>query len=238
MSSSMNSPLKAVNTADAAKRWYNDLVISRDPDHLFFMDDFDRVAFDSATDHRWTEVKDSGASVAIEADTVGGWVNLISAATTDADGASIQGNEIYKIAAGRIIHVEAKVKFHDADDCDFWFGLSENFATNPEAVFTSPDRIGFQINEGNASVLCKTELNATETSTDSGVDAADDTEMILGFKVIGVDAVEFYVNRALVATHAANIPTDELALGLAHVSGSATGTFILHCDYIMAAMSR
>ena len=238
MSSNIDSPLRAVNTANAAKMWYNDLVISRDPDHLYFMDDFDRVALDSATDHRWEEVKDSGASVAIEVDTVGGWVNLVSAATTDGDGASIQGNAIYKAATGRFIHVEAKVKYHDANDCDFFFGLTESFATNPEAVLTESNRIGFQIVEGDASVLCKTEATDVETSTDSQVDAADDTEMTLGIRVIGTGIVEFYVNRILRATHTTNIPTANLALALAHISGSVTGTFILHCDYITASMTR
>jgi len=238
MSSNFDPPILGVNTADDAKEWYNNLPLTWDPDYMHFMDDFDRIAFDSGTDHRWTVVADTGASVAIEADTVGGRVNLASAATTDGDGASIQGNEIYAVEAGRYIHLETLVEYHDADDCDFFFGLSENFSTNPEAVLTASNRIGFQITEGDASVLCITESGDAETSTDSQEDAADATEMTLGIRCIGTDIVEFYVNRIKVATHTTNIPTANMALAMAHISGSATGTFILHCDYIWATMTR
>lgn len=241
MSSGFDLPIVGRNTADEAKEWFNDLPLPGHPDYVHFMDDFLRVAFDDATAGdrtRWTQINDTGASLGIEADTRGGWATLNSQATTDNNGCSIQGNEIWAVAADKYLHVEAKLKFHDADDCDFFFGLSENFATNPEAVLSAANRIGFQVDEGNASILCKTESGGTETSTDSGVDAADDTEVTLGIRCHGTGLVEFYVNRTKVATHASNIPTANMALALAHLSGSATGTFIMEVDYIAAAMER
>ena len=88
------------------------------------------------------------------------------------------------------------------------------------------------------SILCKTESGGTETSTDSGVDLEDDTDVILGFRVNGTGTVEFYVNRNLVATHTTNITTTELALAAMSVSGSATGTRSTKIDYIFAAATR
>ena len=79
------------------KKWFKDLPIDKNPDYVVYFDDFDRVGFDSATGHRWTVVKDSGASVAIAADQLNGLLNLSSAGTTDNDGASIQKNEIFHL---------------------------------------------------------------------------------------------------------------------------------------------
>ena len=114
---------------------------------------------------------------------------------------------------------------------DAFVGLVQNFATNPENILTASNRIGFQINDGDASILCKTEAADTETNTDSGVDAANATDVTVGFKVIGTSSVEFYVNRQLVATHTTNIPTTELAFGLFELSGSVTGTMSMSVDY-------
>ena len=72
------------------KKWFENLQIDKNPDYVVYFDDFDRIGFDSNTGHRWTVVKDSGASVAIAADQLNGLVNLNSTATTDNDGASIQ----------------------------------------------------------------------------------------------------------------------------------------------------
>ena len=217
--------------------WGTDLTIAANNDVVVYMDDFLGIALDATND--WdAPVKDSGASAAIVADTVNGLLGLNSAATTDDDGASIQGNEVFKAASGKVIWFETILQNNDADQSDICVGLTVNFATNPEAMLAAADRIVFQVDDGNASILCKTESGGTETSTDSGVDLEDDTDVILGFRVNGTGTVEFYVNRNLVATHTTNIPTTELALAAMSVSGSATGTRSTKIDYIFAAATR
>ena len=68
---------------------------------------------------------------------------------------------------------------------------------------------------------------------------ASGTAVTLGFHVKSTGSVEFFVNRALVATHTTNIPDDEnLALGAMQLSGSATGTKSMNVDYIFAAQTR
>lgn len=205
-------------------------------DHVMIFDDFTGVVLDSTND--WTVVKDSGAAVAIVADTAGGELALTSAATTNDDGASIQGNEIFLPASGRTIWFAARVKNSKVDQSDMFFGLTQNFATNPEAVLTASNRIGFQIDDGGASVLCKTEASDTETSTDSGADMVNDTYVNLALKVSGTSAVEFFVNGALVATHSTNIPTTELAPAAFSLSGDNLGTRVTTLDYILAAATR
>ena len=207
------------------------------PDYFVQSDDFVAVALDST--NAWTVVKDAGASVAIVADTVGGELAITSTATTDDDGGSIQGNEIFSVDADKNVWFQTRVKCNDADQTDLCFGLTVNFATNPEAMLTAADRIVFQVNDGNASILCKTEKDGTETSTDSGVDLADSTYIELAFRVTSTNAVYFFINSQLVATHTTNIPDDEnLAIGAMSVSGNDTGTRVTTLDYIMAAQTR
>lgn len=219
---------------------YKDLLsqpIALNPDYFTYVDDFLGIAIDTTND--WTVVKDSGASVAIVADTVGGELGLNSTATTDNDGASIQKNETFSVDASKNLFFQTRLKCNDADQTDICVGFTVNFATNPEAMLTAADRIVFQVDDGNASILCKTEKDGTETSTDSGIDLADDTYVKLGIAVAGTGSAKFYINDLLVATHSANIPDDEnLTIAAMSVSGSASGTRITTLDYMMASQTR
>ncbi len=82
------------------------------------------------------------------------------------------------------------------------------------------------------------ESGDTETSTDSGQDAVDATDVVLGFRVDGLGIVEFYIDRILVATHTTNIPTANLAPAVFHLSGNATGTKSSVWTYLFYCMSE
>jgi len=221
------------------KKWFENLPIDKNPDYVVYFDDFDRIGFDSNTGHRWTVVKDSGASVGIAADQLNGLVNLTSAGTTDNDGASIQKNEIFQVQANKDLWFETKVRTSDVTDTDLCFGFTVNFTTNPEAMLTAADRIVFQKDDGDASILCKTEKDGTETSTDSGIDMTNDTDVTLSIRCQSTGKVDFFVNRKLVATHTDNIPTDEiLTIAAMSLSGNATGTKVTSIDYMFAASDR
>ncbi len=224
---------------DGQRQWFENLPIDRNPDYLVYMDDFTGIALDSTND--WTVIKDSSASAGIAADVVGGAVTLSSQATTDNDGASIQGNEIFAVATDKDIWFETKITPTDAEGnaLEICVGLTVNFATNPEAMLTAADRIVFQVDDGDSNIDCVTEKDGTATTTDSGVDIESGTAVTLGFHVKSTGSVEFFVNRNKVATHTANIPDDEnLALGAMQLSGSATGTKSMNIDYIFAAQVR
>jgi len=106
-------------------------------------------------------------------------------------------------------------------------------------MLAAADRIVFQVNDGDSNILCKTEKDGTETSTDSGIDIASGTAVTLGFHVTNTSSVEFFVNRLLVATHTANIPDDEnMTIGAMELSGSATGTKSMAVDYLFASQNR
>jgi hypothetical protein len=236
MATHHNTPV-LYNGYGASYRALREMPISINPDFFEISDDFVGIAFNSTND--WTVVKDTGAAVALVADAVGGELALTSTATTDNDGASIQGNEVFAVTAAKNIYFQTRIKCTDADQTDICTGLSVNFATNPEAMLTAADRIVFQVDDGNASILCITEKDGTETSTDSGIDLADATYILLAFSVNGTGAVKFYIDGTLVATHGTNIPDDEnMTVAAMSLSGNATGTRVTTLDYIIAAETR
>lgn len=216
--------------------WGTDLPIGVNLGVVETLDDFTGVALDATND--WTVVKDSGAAASIGADIQNGVLDLTSTATTDNDGASVQGNEIFSVGANKSIWFETVLQCNKVNETDICVGLTVNFATNPEAMLAAADRIVFQVDDGNASILCKTESGGTETSTDSGVDMVNDTYVTLGFKVSGTGLVQFYVNRNLVAQHTTNIPTTELAVAAMSLSGDNLGTRRTRIDYLFASATR
>lgn len=187
-------------------------------------------------------VKDTGASVAIDADAEDGVLKLSSAATTDNDGAIIQMHQTnFLVKSGKKLWFEARIKLSDADQGDLFVGLANEVATDPENLWAAgAARVGFKIADGDASILCEVDDDTSTTvSQDSGVDAADDTFVKLGIRTDG-GSVRFYVNRALV--HTASIPSAIAAvtMGVAFggISGNATGTHTRSIDYVMACQER
>lgn len=221
---------------DGDRQFFQDMPLVVDLDHHIFFDDFNQLAINSTND--WTVVKDSSATVALGADANYGTVVLTSAATTNDDGASIQSQEIFLPASGKKIWFETRLQVADADDMDVFVGLSENFATNPEAVITASNYIGFRITDGSANILAECEASDTQTTQDSGADAADATYVTLGFVVTGTTKIDYFVNRAYVCSNTTNIPTTELAVALFELSGSNSGTKSMTVDYVFAASTR
>ena len=232
----------------SARKGLENLQVGVWPDQTVYLDDFTGIALDATND--WTVVKDSGASVAISADTAVGVVALTSTATTDNDGASIQGNEIFQLptTAGEKLYFESRffastTAGSGVGQMDIWVGLTENFATNPENAFLATNRIGFQLDDGSSLTRLISESGGTETETElaAAYNLTDDTYVTLGFiatKGTSTDTVAFYYNRQLVGTHTTNVPTALLTPAMVEVSGDATGTKSMSVDYVMAAVDR
>jgi hypothetical protein len=155
---------------DTPRKWFENLPIDKNPDYVVYMDDFTGIALDTTND--WTLIKDSSATAALGADAESGTLVLTSQATTDNDGASVQGNEIFAMASDRDVWFETKLTPTDAEGSamDICVGLTVNFATNPEAMLTAADRVVFQVDDGDSNIDCITEKDGTATTTDSGID--------------------------------------------------------------------
>ena len=230
----------------SGQRALENLNVSIWPDQFEQFDDFDHGAVDETL--RWTIVKDSGASAAVVADATNGEVVLTSTATTDNDGASIQGKQEYfalPSTAGEKLYYECRIKTADADQTDVFAGLCETFATNPENAFASPNAIAFVLTDGSAVIAGRTESGGTETevtfSPTATATLADATYITLGFIATNgtsTDTVDFFINRAHVGSSQTNIPTNNMKLAFASVSGDATGTKSTTMDYVTAAQDR
>jgi len=229
-------PLRQRRSVSGLRQWFSELPVGEDPDFIVYFNDF-LVAQDYAASD-WvittTEAGAFSASEALAADELGGAL-LITNDNADDDSDSLQHTEeVWKCAAGKRTWFESRLKVSDADAVDMFVGLG---ITDTTPLDTS-DRVGFQIDDGNASILCKSEKNSTETSTDSGVDAADDTYVVLGFYWDGINKMEFSVNRSVVATHTSNNPDDENLCITLHLVNGAAAAKTMTVDYIYVAQER
>ena len=173
----------------------------------------------------WEVVKDASAATIIEADQAGGAMKLTSAATTDNDGNLVQSlNEFWKPTAGKRFALRLQWKSADADQQDVFVGMAQRGATDPEATLAVSNRVGFQVNDGDASILCKCEAADLETSVDSQVDLADNTYKTLGIFYDGSGRMFYEINDEGVAMITTNIPETELLIAIFQLSGNNSGT--------------
>ena len=216
------------------------------PDQYYYMDDFGTGAVDE--NNNWTVIKDTGASVTV-GDSATGELLLNSTATTDDDGASIQQKaETFSTPSivGDSLWFETRIKNSTVAQSDIIVGLTEAFTTNPENMFASSNLIAFVLTDGSAVIGGATEAADTPTlvTLDTTLSTlTDDTFVTLGFKFTKgntTDKVEFYVNRKFAGVSTTNIPASTvlLKLGVASLSGDATGTRVTTLDYIMGAQDR
>lgn len=233
----VNDQAKYLEQSSGPRRYFNDQPQDIGPDYVKVHFDWLTPSDYNTTD--WTTVKDAGATVAVGTDALGGELLLSSAATTDNDGASIQSiQECFKLSSGKKLWLSTKVKLADADQTDFFVGLGVAFATDPENATASANRIGFRVNDGDASLLCECVKASSAQTIDSGVDLSDATYVTLEMAWDGSSKVEFFVDRSKVAEVTTATPTVAMALVHFHLSGDASGTKTSTSDYLSCVMER
>ena len=73
-----------------------------------------------------------------------------------------------------------RVLYAKAENLNMTGSIKDRICLN---MLTAADRIVFQKDDGDASILCKTEKDGTETSTDSGIDMENDIIEDIRFEV-------------------------------------------------------
>lgn len=236
MASHSSGPQLNVELKRGNREWMSNLPVQPGPDYAIYLNDFLAEQDYAAAD--WTiTTTEAGAGSATEArgaDEKNGSL-LITNDDADNDSDSLQlVDEQWSLTASKRAWYEIRCKINDVAQVDAFLGLCVTDTTPLVAV----DRIGFQIDDGDASILCKSEKDSVETSTDSAVDAVDDTYIKLGLYWDGASSVRFFVDRALVATHTTNNPDDEnMRLTLHLVNGEASAQSI-EIDYIYICQER
>lgn len=219
-----------------SREWFSKLPVQPGPDYAIYFNDFLAAQDYAASD--WdittTEAGTGDATEAIAADELNGAL-VITNDDANNDSDSLQLNqENWKLASGKRCWMEMRVKVNDADQVDVFVGLCVSDTT----PLVATDRCGFQIDDGDASILCKSEKDTTETSTDSGKDASDATYVKLGMYWDGASSVSYYVDRAKVATHTTNIPDDENMAVTLHIVNGEGAAQSLTVDYIYVCQER
>ena len=212
---------------------------------------FGRIAcyfndFNEWTADAWsaTEVDvGAGNTSQILLDARNGVLQLLAAGNED-DGCQIQlggsgdsetTGESWAPSAGKNLWFEAFVTLSDATQSDMFVGLHVEDTTI--VAGRGSGYIGFSKDDGDALIDFTTAASSV-AATDPGIHTAvAATYAKLGFKVTGVDKIEYYVNDVLKGTQQNNIPTELMKLSLAFLTGAAAAND-LRIDYVVVAQER
>lgn len=235
MPTSYTGPLKNAVLSRGNREWFSALPIgsNSEPDLVQYFNDFLFSQNYAAADWVVTETQ-AGATQGIAADVVGGALALVNSAADDDVNQLQSAEEWFKITVGKKAWFECKFKISDATQSDLFVGFA---TTDTTIIAGTTDSLGFRKSDGSTTLQSISEDNTTET-VNTAATMADDTYVTVGFHWDGASAVKFFVNRALVATHTANIEqTNKLALTLCVQNGEAAAK-TLTVDYVYVALER
>ena len=177
-----------------------------------------------------TAITASSSGTLVMADRLGGWLDL-TGGTHDGAGIQMQTDgEMYLPAAGDYIFFEASVKAADADDLDWFLGLSKTdtnvFSTDPASL------IAFRGDDGDANIDFQVRSGGVGAQADTGSNLGDGTAVRLGFLVDGITSVTPFVNGAAGTRVTTNIPTEELTITYGMLNGGTTGNNTFGLDWV------
>ena len=179
---------------------------------------------------------DNGEVVAVADDAVGGQLTLT---TNDADNDALNlqiNGEAWQAASGKTLIFEIRMKGTDVSEFDWFVGLA---VADTDVLGGVTDRIGFECPDSTGDIDAVCEKDSTQTSTDSGKDLADATFVVLRFEVHGTSKVKYYVDGALVATHAStNLPEDEALTPTICVRNDGAAANTMTVDYVLVVRER
>jgi hypothetical protein len=161
---------------------------------------------------------------------------LLTTGGTENNGPSYNlKGEPFKLATGKPLWYETRIKISDITQSDFLVGLS---ITDTEMLGGTTDGVYFRKVDESAAVAFVTEKDSSETSTAAVHTMVAATYVRLGFFFDGAGKVYAYVNGSIVATHTLTIPDDEeltVAFQLTTGEGAAK---TMSVDYIKVAQIR
>jgi hypothetical protein len=205
--------------------------------HVFFDDFYDLL--DGTTVWIYTEVGAGGAIS--QPDGAGGICRLTSDAL-DNDSVQIQKiGEAFKLATGKPLWFEARVKLVTAAkhvQSDILVGLAITDTTLLPIGSLPTDGVYFRKDDATDLFGAITNKNSTETATAAVLAFVAATFYKFGIFFDGAGTVYFYVDGVLVATHTTNIPDDEeLTPSIAYMNGEA-GACAIDIDYVKVVQIR
>jgi hypothetical protein len=170
---------------------------------------------------------------------------LLFADATASEGASIYGQKVWQLTAGKKLWMEARFRTSDVTDNAVNFGLAALTAvTNPEDLWLTAqaDLVAFGIVDGSAQTIltCDTGDAGVTTDTSTTNPLVADTWHTLAISYDGAK-LHAYVdgNKVLTYSTAAKIPTGvALAPFFGHINGNSAGAAVVSLDYLRIVSER
>ena len=152
------------------------------------------------------------------AEAFGGGIIILPAGAED-DGMQLQKPEAWEPLAGYSIAMGAKVTFSDADQTDFFLGLS---TVDADILGSNPnDMIGFIVADGSATLNYIIRKDGSGSATTTG-ETLTNTTFKLEVLITGKGNAKFYVDGVLVIeSTSSNIESEEeMGFAIAHLLGA------------------
>ena len=187
----------------------------------------------AANNPEWviTHVEVGGTDSKVQAaDLKGGWMN-ISPDANDNDGVNMQhANTSFKVETNSPIYFGIRYKVSEATQDDLLVGLCEQ---DPSVLTNTSHGIYFKKVDGGTSLVCAVVIDETTVKT-LVADAAfaADTVYIDEFLITSTGKVEFWHNGSTIGVYTAGIPSTNLAVTVAFLTGAATSTEDMFVDWI------
>lgn len=200
---------------------------------------------------KFSEVADAGdwlvtrdvAPTIVVADSEPGGVLLVTTGGSAGDFASCQLNGTsFAVNADKDIVFEARVKFDDGNDTQWFIGLASADVTGTTLgpiLDGTNDSIGFrQPGATDVDIDYVVEDDTTETTADTGVDIVDDTFLVLTFIVTSTTNVRFLIDGNFIADVTTNLPDAGAALTPTFEVSGPTANSTIEIDYIYCSQVR
>lgn len=230
------------------RSWFSELPVGMtDPDYTHLLYDF-QVATDYDTT-KWTITGAGTPTAAVGTTTNINGLLTLTTTNTSADACIVQGKQdSWKLdttagadPAGKRLWFEASVKPSNVATLDMFVGLSE---IQSDVITSSQNYVGFRMTTGAATLAYQTALAGTQTSVTTVYGGSASTysmlttaQTLLGFTWAQGNHINFFVNRAYVATISTNLPTAGMAPAFDIITNSANARTLL-VDYIYIAKER
>ena len=164
----------------------------------------------------------------------GVFVCTTNPAANDLNNLQLNG-EMFKLASGKNLWFETKIKIVDVDKTDWFIGLA---ITDTTILAGTTDSIGFRCPDHTGDIDYVCEKDSTETAADTGANLSDNTWVRLGFKFDGINRVTFFVDGVPKAIVSTNIPDDEALTPSFEVRTSEASAHTMYVDYIKIVQFR
>lgn len=194
--------------------------------------------FHSWVPDEWSATEATAATQVLQ-DKENGWI-AFTAGGTENQGAQFQlggssdsetVGESFLPKAGRTIWVETKIESNDVTQNDFFVGLA---IQDTSVIASNPaNMIGFITHDGDALL----DFTHNGSTVESVATLVDDTEVTVGFKMVGTDYCEYYVDGVLKGTVTTDLPATEMRLTIAQLTGEDAAN-TLEMDYIACYQTR